>query len=100
MSRRARRPIRAPALVLATAGLAASLAAAPPAAAVSVSEVADIAFDVAVLRPLNATSLVLGGVFFAVSGPLVAPFVGLDGAWDAFVIAPYEYTIERELGEF
>ena len=87
-----------PALLLA---VALSLAAAPRAAdAASASEVADAAFDVVVLRPLNATGVVMGAVFFLVSVPFVAPFQGIDTAWDIFVYAPWEYTVLRDLGEF
>ena len=62
-----------------------------------------IAYDVVLLRPLNAVALVLGAGFFAVSAPLVAPFGGRDGiatSWDVFIAAPYEYTVVRDLGDF
>ncbi len=97
--RRSRRAGSALALAAALA-----LAVAPRAAgAVSAGEVADVAFDVVVLRPLNATAVVLGAVFFVGSAPFVAPFEGREGvetAWDIFVYAPWEYAVLRDLGEF
>ncbi len=77
-----------------------TLAAAQPAAAAGYEDGLAIAFDVAVLRPLNAAALALGTIFFAVSAPLVAPSGGVATAWDVFVYAPYEYTVLRDLGDF
>lgn len=59
-----------------------------------------IAYDVAILRPLNAAATVLGTGFFLASLPLVAPFEGISTSWDVFVYAPYEYTVVRDLGDF
>ena len=59
-----------------------------------------VAFDLVVLRPLNAAALVLGGVFFCASAPFVWPSEGLSTAYDVFIYAPYEYTVVRPLGEF
>jgi hypothetical protein len=90
------------------ASLALALFAAPSAVgAATWSEIGDdaakngaVAFDLIVLRPLNAAALALGTVFFAVSAPFVYPFEGIDTAWDVFVYAPYEYTVVRDLGDF
>ena len=60
----------------------------------------DVAFDLVVLRPLNAAALALGAVFFCVSAPFVWYSGGIPTAFDVFVNAPYEYTIVRPLGEF
>jgi hypothetical protein len=68
-----------------------------------------VAFDLIVLRPLNALALALGAVFFCASAPFVAwptdgswsfPSAGLSTAYDVFIFAPYEYTVLRPLGEF
>jgi hypothetical protein len=65
------------------------------------------AFDVMILRPLSAAALVAGSVFFVASLPLVTPYEGVRGSlegvrgsWSAFVYAPYEYTVLRDLGDF
>lgn len=58
------------------------------------------AFDLIVLRPLNAAALAVGTMFFVASVPFVAPFEGIRPAWSSFVYAPYEYTVLRPLGEF
>ncbi len=60
----------------------------------------EVAFDLTILRPLNAAALALGSVFFVASAPIVAPFGGIRPAWDVFVYAPYEYAFEREPGDF
>lgn len=58
-------------------------------------------FDAAVLRPLGALSLVGGSIFFVVTSPLVLPsrIIDFETSWDVFVVAPWEYTVERPLGE-
>lgn len=62
--------------------------------------VAESAFDLVVLRPLSGSALVVGSVFFVTAAPFVAPFEGLGPAWGTFVFAPYEYAIQRPLGDF
>jgi hypothetical protein len=64
------------------------------------SRFAEASFDVAVLRPLSTVALVAGSAFFVASVPLVAPFEGLGPSWNAFVYAPYEYVVLREIGDF
>ena len=94
-----RRGARRSAAVLLAIGM--SLAGAPcPAEAATTVEVLAAAYDVTILRPLNACAVVLGSVFFVASAPFVAPLIGIRTAWDVFVYAPYEYTFERELGDF
>jgi hypothetical protein len=61
---------------------------------------AEVTYDVAILRPLNAVATVLGTGFFLASLPLVAPFEGISTSWDVFVYAPFEYTVLRDIGEF
>ena len=61
---------------------------------------AEVAFDLLILRPLNAVALGLGTVFFCASAPFVWPSDGLSTAFDVFIFAPYEYTVLRPLGEF
>jgi hypothetical protein len=108
------RPIRRPASAASPKRLASLVAfvilvagAAPGAEAASLSEMssdfvrgAEIAYDVTILRPLNAAATVLGVGFFVASAPLVAPFEGLGSSWEVFVYAPYEYTVMRGLGDF
>ena len=67
----------------------------------------EAAFDVLVLRSLTAAALVAGSAFFVASVPLVGPYDGIRGStdgirssWQAFVYAPYEYTVVRDLGDF
>jgi len=57
-------------------------------------------FDAAVLRPLTALSIAAGVAPFLVSVPFMAPTGRLGATWDLFVLAPYDYTFERELGDF
>ena len=57
-------------------------------------------FDAAVLRPLGATSTVLGGVFFVATVPFTALSVGVDSAWEHFVMEPVDFTFLRPLGDF
>ena len=87
---------------------------APAAQAVSPSDVgrgfkamAEDAFDLIILRPTGAASLVVGSVFFVASAPVVVPYhavkgsiAGLRGSYDVFVYPPYEYTVLRDLGDF
>jgi hypothetical protein len=70
---------------------------------------AEVAFDLMILRPLNAVALALGAVFFCASAPFVSlptdgfsswPPDRLSTAYQVFVDAPYEYTVRRPLGEF
>jgi len=97
---RSRRGARRSAAVLLLA-IAMSLAGAPrPAEAATTVEVLAAAYDVTILRPLNACAVVLGSVFFVASAPFVAPFMGVRTARDVFVYAPYEYTVERDIGDF
>jgi hypothetical protein len=56
--------------------------------------------DVAILRPLGAVAVVAGFGFFVVSSPLAAPSQRLGTSWDAFVLAPTDYTFQRPLGDF
>ena len=60
----------------------------------------DSAFDLVVLRPLSGSALVVGSVMFVAAAPFVAPFEGLEPAFGAFIYAPYEYAIVRDLGDF
>jgi len=102
-TRRRRAPVRGgrrlPWILLAGL-LAVSVTFAEPAAAASDSNLGAKVFDAAVLRPLNGAALVLGTVFFAISAPLVAPGGNIATSWDVFVVAPYEYTVQRPLGDF
>jgi hypothetical protein len=94
-------------------GLAFSLAAPGAHAARSdgflpgVKGVAEDAFDLAVLRPAGIVALAAGSVFFVASLPAVAPYPaikgsteGIRGSYDVFVYPPYEYTFQRDLGDF
>jgi hypothetical protein len=60
----------------------------------------DRVFDAMVLRPLGALGTVVGFAFFVCSVPLAGPTRQLDLAWDTFVLAPADYTFERDLGDF
>jgi hypothetical protein len=71
--------------------------------------VVESAFDLMLLRPLSGSALVVGSVLFVVAAPFVAPmglvkhgasFEGLRPAFTTFVFAPYEYAIQRDLGDF
>jgi hypothetical protein len=57
-------------------------------------------FDAVVLRPLGAVSTVLGGVFFVATAPLAAGSVGVNSAWEHFVMEPVDFTFLRPLGDF
>jgi hypothetical protein len=69
--------------------------------------VAEDAFDLAVLRPAGIVALAAGSVFFVASLPVVTPYPaikgsteGIRGSYDVFVYPPYEYTFQRDLGDF
>ena len=77
---------------------------APPAASPEpgrASTVGDQVVDAAVMRPLGALSLVGGAIFFVVTSPLVLVSRVIDyrTSWDVMVMAPWEYTVERPLGD-
>ena len=65
------------------------------------SKVGDQIVDAVVLRPLGALSLVGGAVFFVVTSPLVlvSRVIDYSTSWDVMVMAPWEYTVERPLGD-
>lgn len=65
------------------------------------SKVGDQVIDAVVLRPLGALSLVGGAVFFVVTSPLVlvSRVIDYSTSWDVMVMAPWEYTVERPLGD-
>ena len=87
------------AVVAGLCGFSLALAAATPAAAVTVEEVGHKTFDALVLRPLNAMAVVVGLGFFAITAPLVLPTGDLSTPFEVFVYAPYEYAFERPLGD-
>lgn len=62
----------------------------------------DKTYDAALLRPLSAFGMVIGGVMFipavmlgAANGP-----DGMEETWNVFVEHPFEQTFDRALGEF
>ncbi len=65
------------------------------------SKVGDKIVDAVVLRPLGALSLVGGAIFFVVTSPLVlvSRVIDYPTSWDVMVMAPWEYTVERPLGD-
>jgi hypothetical protein len=58
-----------------------------------------VVFDVLVLRPLGAIATIGGFVAFLATAPMLAPSQEIPYGWDTFVMGPYEYTVERPLGE-
>ena len=69
--------------------------------------VGEDAFDLVVLRPTGIVSLLVGSVFFVATVPAVAPYSasqgsidGIRGSYEVFVYPPYEYTFQRDLGDF
>ena len=65
------------------------------------STLGDQIVDAVVLRPLGALSLIGGAVFFVVTSPLVlvSQVIDYGTSWDVMVVAPWEYTVERPLGD-
>ena len=63
--------------------------------------VGDQIVDAVVLRPLGALALVGGAISFVVTSPLVLVSRVIDyrTSWDVMVVAPWEYTVERPLGD-
>jgi hypothetical protein len=57
-------------------------------------------FDVVILRPLGVVATAGGFGAFLVAAPLLAPTWEIPYGWDTFVMGPYDYTIERPLGDF
>ena len=63
-------------------------------------EVAQMAVDALVARPLGIVSTVLGIGLFVVSLPFSALGGNTDKAWNAMVVRPAKFTFTRPLGEF
>jgi len=63
------------------------------------SNAGEIVFDVLVLRPLGAAATAGGFGAFLIVAPMLAPSREISYGWDTFVLGPYEYTVERPLGE-
>ncbi len=59
-----------------------------------------VVFDVMLLRPLSAVAAIVGVPFFVASVPFVAYEGEILTSWDVFVLAPYDYAINRPLGDF
>ena len=55
-------------------------------------------YDLLIMRPLGLASLAAGAGFFALAGPLTAPFGDVGTAWELFVEEPFEFTFRRSLG--
>lgn len=87
-------------LVLSVAFLAAPAAQADDGVMSQVGSVGEAAFDVLILRPLGAAATVGGFGAFLLTAPLLAPSWEIPYGWDNFVVGPYEYTVERPLGDF
>lgn len=92
-------------VALATAGPALGLPAdevEPEAAQAGVAwqDIGAKTLDVVVLRPLAAVATVTGFGFFLVASPIAAASQRIGASWDAFVLAPAEYTFQRPLGDF
>ncbi|MFP6563077.1 MAG: hypothetical protein VCC02_01650 [Myxococcota bacterium] len=53
------------------------------------------------LRPMGALAVVGGFGAFVATSPLVGVSQAVDfqTSWDAMVVAPWEYTAQRPLGE-
>ncbi len=85
--------------------LVAGLLAAPAAQAddgvfSSIGSVGEAVFDVIILRPLGAAATAGGFGVFLITAPLLAPSREVPYGWETFVLGPYEYTVERPLGDF
>ena len=67
----------------------------------SASEWGAWVFDAVFLRPMGAVAVVGGFGAFVVTSPLVGVSQAVDfqTSWDAMVVAPWEYTAQRPLGE-
>lgn len=59
-----------------------------------------VVFDVLLLRPLSAIATIAGVPLFVASVPFVAPAGAIMTSLDVFILAPFDYTIERPLGDF
>jgi len=94
--------LRRTALVLALAATLASPARADEDASAGsrIANGAEVVFDVLILRPLGAAATAGGFGVFLITAPLLAPSQEIPYGWDTFVVGPYEYTVERPLGEF
>ncbi|MFP6660498.1 MAG: hypothetical protein VCB78_03440 [Myxococcota bacterium] len=70
-------------------------------ASASVSEWGARVFDAVFLRPMGALAVVGGFGAFVATSPLVGVSQAVDfqTSWDAMVVAPWEYTAQRPLGE-
>ena len=69
---------------------------------VEFNRVFDSAFDVVILRPLDAFMLVTGGILFVPAVLFSAPggSEGVDNSYDIFVKTPWQDLVDRPLGEW
>ena len=67
----------------------------------AVSKFGAQALDVILLRPMGAVATAGGVAFFVLSSPLTAVSTATDfqTSWDIFVQAPWDFTVERPLGD-
>jgi hypothetical protein len=105
-TRRAPRALLAFGLVLALASPGAQAATASDIGH-GFAKIGEDAFDLVVLRPSGMVALAAGSIFFAATVPFVTPYHAVKGtvdgvraSYEVFVYPPYEYTFERDLGDF
>ena len=64
-------------------------------------EVTAATVDLAIVRPIAAARVLIGGMLFVPAAVFSAPMgrEGFEGALDTLVIAPSEFAFDREIGE-
>jgi hypothetical protein len=71
-------------------------------ARVSTEEVVEVGFDLVILRPAGALSVLVGAAFFVPSMVMTLPNgkAGVDQAREIFIDGPWESTFRRSLGDW
>jgi hypothetical protein len=59
-----------------------------------------MAYDAVVLRPLGLCGTVVGAALFVVTLPFTALTGTVDKASEKMVVAPYEFTFKRPVGQW
>jgi hypothetical protein len=57
-------------------------------------------FDAAFIRPLSAVASIVGASFGLALMPLAAPCLLADDVWNDVIVASWDFTVKRPLGDF
>jgi len=87
-------------LVLSTAGSSFAIAPEQPAVYGRNPSVAMKVFDAVFIRPISAVASLVGASFGLALMPLAAPFMLADDVYEDMIVASWDFTMKRPLGDF